>query len=108
MAFRSLSRGPMLSLSEDIRILLKCFSGEGQPADTASNVVLQQVTLVGLKQESLHSFPRQIKHEIRKRLDRKVSGSDLLVDCPLKYTEIPKSGEQSLGNACDRVFGPIA
>ena len=49
----------MLSLSEDIRILLKSFGGKGQAGDAASNVVLQQATLVGFKQESLHAFPLQ-------------------------------------------------
>ena len=45
----------MLSFSEDIRILLKGFGGEGQPGDAASNVVLQQFTLMGFKQVPLHS-----------------------------------------------------
>ena len=108
----------MLSLSEDIRILLKGLSGEGQPGDAASNVVLQQVTLVGFKQESLDAFPAQkeqlpvgqldqlcsrwlvlleIEHDVGKRLDGKVGGGDLLVDCPLKHAEVPKSREQVLG-----------
>ena len=49
-----------------------------------------------------------MKHDIRKRLDGKVGGSDLLIDCPLKHTEVPKSREQSSSNAGDRWFGPMA
>jgi len=33
----------------------------------------------------------EIKNEIRKRLDRKVGRNYLLVNCPLKHAEIPKS-----------------
>src|SRR5438093_11336392 len=102
----------MLSLSEDIRILLKGVRWEGQPGNAASNVVLQQFSLVSFKQKAFHGFfPQekqlpvrqldqlcsrwlvlfQIKHDIRERLDGKVNGGDLLVDGPLKNTEISKS-----------------
>src|SRR5260370_6835960 len=72
-AFRSLSRGAMLSLSEDNRILLKCFSGEGQSGNAASHVVFQQTSLVGFKQKSLHAFPRQKEQLPTSKLDQLTS-----------------------------------
>ena len=60
-AFRSLSRGAILSLSEDIRILLKSVGGKRQPGHASGGVVLKQVTLVRFKQESFDALPRKKK-----------------------------------------------
>jgi hypothetical protein len=49
----------MLSLSEDIRILLKSASRKRQPGHTPGNMVFQQVTLMRFEQESFDSLPRQ-------------------------------------------------
>src|SRR5689334_18121907 len=90
-AFRSLSRRAMLSFSEDIRILLKGFSREGQSCDAPGDVILQQVLLVGFKEKSLNALSPQkeelpirqfdqlcarglmllqVKNDIGKRFDR--------------------------------------
>src|SRR5262249_51730476 len=57
--FKSLSRGAMLSLSEDIRILLKSVGREGHPGHAPGDVVLQQVVLVRLEEEPFHAFSWQ-------------------------------------------------
>jgi hypothetical protein len=56
-AFKSLSRGAMLSLSKDIRILLKGIGGEGQPGHASGDVVLKQFTLVRFKQKAFDALP---------------------------------------------------
>ena len=49
----------MLSLSEDIRVLLKGFGRERQPGDAARGVVFQEALLVGLEQEAFDRLAGQ-------------------------------------------------
>src|SRR5439155_3187618 len=60
-ALKSLSRGAMLSLSKDIRILLKGVGGKRQPGHASGNVVLKQGTLVRFKQKSFDALSRKEK-----------------------------------------------
>src|SRR5262245_23089095 len=102
-AFKSLSRGAMLFLTEDIRILLKSVDGKRQPGHAPSDVVLQQVVLVRLEQAPFHAFSWQKEqlpvgqfnqlrsrrlvlleeeHQEGERLDRQVHRGDTFLDSP--------------------------
>ena len=42
----------MRSLSDDIRILLKCFGWEGEPSHGPGYVVFEEISLVGFEKQA--------------------------------------------------------